>query len=202
LTTELQQNRYDQLLRRVGGIIGPSSKVSEVLSELFPMFDVENMPAELLILAATRTAHGGGTFSGNATMAAIFQISNPVGSNHIVTVTRVIHSSTATTTHRWGRSPAIFEGSPIGAREFTDTRNPVANQPVAEIRAEARVALASDANQARVLASTPLVLENANDVVVLSPGFGWEIGEGTFNTTAFLSIYWRERVAEASELSL
>ncbi len=45
---ELQQNRYDQLIRRVGGIIGPGSKVVEALGELFPVIDVENVPGELL----------------------------------------------------------------------------------------------------------------------------------------------------------
>ena len=38
--SQLQQSRYDQLLRRVGDLKGPGSKVNDVLHELFPMFDL------------------------------------------------------------------------------------------------------------------------------------------------------------------
>jgi len=56
--TELQQNRYDQLLRRVGDLKGPGSKVNDVLQELFPTIDVENVPGELLFLMGTHIGLG------------------------------------------------------------------------------------------------------------------------------------------------
>jgi len=202
VTTAIQQTRYDQLLRRVAGIIGPGSKVSEVLSELFPMIDVENVPAELLILAGTRTCAGGGFQGATAAQAVKFQLFNPVDSGHIITITRVLHSADSTQNHRWGRSTAVFATTRSGAGEFTDTRNDIVNKPVAEIRELSEAALANAANLIVVPANEPLVLENENSIAVLSPGFGWEIGNQAVNTGGSVSFYWRERVAEQSELRL
>ena len=53
---EVQQNRWDQLIRRVSGSIGPGSRVSETLSELLPVMDVERVPGELLRLMGTDVA--------------------------------------------------------------------------------------------------------------------------------------------------
>jgi len=202
LTNAIQQNRYDQLLRRVGGIIGPGSKVSEVLSELFPMIDVENVPSELLILAGTRICEGGTSLGAAAGEAPAFQIFNPVDSGTIVTVTRLLYSVDITSTCTWGRSAAVFAGSRQGSEEFTDTRNALAELPIAEVRPRTSATLPNNSNQARVLANNLLLIENKNDIVVLSPGFGFEIGSATLNVTARLAINWRERVAETSELNL
>jgi len=201
VTTEIQQNRYDQLLRRVGGLIGPGAKVSEVLAELFPMIDVENVPAELLILAGTRTCMGGGAVSGAAGTAPKFQLFNPVGSGMIITITRIVFSVNGDVIHRWGRSNVSFAAR-ISTETFTDTRNPVVNLPVGQIHQVAAAALASATMQARVLALTANEIWDQNAVAILSPGFGFEIGSGSNNVTASCAFNWRERVAEASELSL
>jgi len=202
LTTEIQQNRYDQLLRRVSGIIGPGSKVSEVLSELFPMIDVEDVPAELLILMGTRTASGGTSVAAEAAVAPKFQLFNPDDSNVIITISRIIFSANTTVVARWGRSTAIFAATRLGNEEFNDTRNPVANRPVGELRVLAVAGLANGANQMRTLASDPIQIRNENSVAVLSPGFGYEVGSTTVNVGAAATFYWRERVAEQSELNL
>jgi len=202
LTNAIQQNRYDQLLRRVGGIIGPGSKVAEVLSELFPMIDVENVPSELLILAGTRTATGGVGIGAEAAKAPKAQLFNPANSGHIVTITRVMFSVDATVIHRWGNSTAVFSGSPTATSEYTDSRNDPDSQPVAEIRFLSEATLANGANRQKILSNTSLILENENDIAILSPGNGWEIGTTDLSVTARIAIYWRERVAEASELSL
>jgi len=189
-------------MRRVGGIIGPGSKVSEVLSELFPVLDVESVPSELLLLAGTRIAEGGSSIGAAVGEAPAFQIFNPADSGTIITVTRLLYSVDATSTCTWGRSTAVFAGSAQGSEEFTDTRNSLADRPVAEIRPRTTAVLPNNSNQARVLINTLLLIENKNDIIVLSPGFGFEIGSATLNVTARIAMNWRERVAETSELNL
>jgi len=199
--SDIQQTRYDQLVRRVGGIIGPGSKVAEVITELFPMLDLENLPSELLLLSGTRAAMGGGTLAATSGVSPKFQIFNPADSGHIVTLTRIWFTLGATTVHRWGRSSAVFATTVIDSEEFTDTRNPVANAPVAQLRALNVAALANAANQQQVLLHNTLDLTNANDLCVLSPGFGFEIGAGVTNVNAWCAFNWRERAAEQSELN-
>jgi len=202
VTNQIQQNRYDGMLRRVGGIIGPGSKVSEVLSELFPVIDVEQVPGELLILAGTRTAHGGSTQGGVAAEAGKYQLFNPVDSGHIITITRIRFSCLVTTLHRWGRSSAVFAGTPVGTEELLDTRNDVTTTPVGQIRRLSVATLSNGSAIHRVLANTISDMHSENGVCVLSPGFGFEAGVNALNTSTECSIQWRERVAEASELEL
>jgi len=201
VTTEIQQNRYDALLRRVAGIIGPGSKVSEVLTELFPTFDVENVPGELLLLAGTRTCMGGGTVGAVVAESPKFQLFNPPDSGMLITMTRMWFSSNAALVHRWGRSNGSFAAR-ISTEVYTDTRNPVANLPVGQIHQLSSAVLATATNQARVLSHTSLEFWNENGLVILSPGFGFEVGAGSSNVSGFFGCNWRERVAEASELTL
>lgn len=201
MTTEIQQNRYDALLRRVGGLIGPGSKVSEVLAELFPMIDVENVPGELLILAGTRICMGGGSQSAVALEAPRWQLFNPADSGMLITLTRITISANTTTNHRWGRSNVSL-AAPIATEVFTDTRNPVANLPVGQVHQETNTALASGTNQAQSLANRATIIDNQNGICVLSPGFGFEVGTAGLNLAAACGFNWRERVAEPSELNL
>ena len=201
MTSEIQQNRYDQLIRRVGGIIGPGSKVAEVITELFPMIDVENVPSELLILGGTRVCMGGGTITGAVGESPKTQLFNPDGSSMLVIIERIVISTNASNIVRWGRSNAVF-GTDIATAVFRDTRNPVFNRPIAQVRTLSAVALASATNQVRINQLTELSVESPNDVVILSPGEGFEIGVATTNTAIYFGFTWRERVAESSELNL
>ena len=201
MTSELQQNRYDQLLRRVGGLIGVGSKVSEVITELFPMFDVENMPGELLRLAGTRICFGGGTLAAAAGVAATAVLENPGGSGMLITLERIDVASQQDITLRWGaingfRATAVG----IGTEIFRDLREFPPDQPTANVRQIAEVALASGTNQTRVRANQPWIIEAPNSVCVLAPGTSFEIGSGINNTSFFYGFSWRERPAEQSEL--
>lgn len=196
---EIQQTRYDQLLRRVAGIIGPGSKVGELITDLLPTFDVENMPAELLLLSGTRIAFGGGTLAGAAGTAPKMQLFNPAGSDHLITLTSVIASCDNGIVLRWGRTLTALS-SGIGTETFRDSRLIITGLPVGEIRQEAAAALATATNQTLVLANSPLYISDPNDLIVLAPGEGWEIGSGNNNVQIYTSFVWRERTAEQSEL--
>ena len=203
MTSEIQQNRYDQLLRRVGGLIGPGSKVSEVISELFPMFDVENMPGELLRLAGTRLCLGGGALAGVAAESPTAVLENPAGTGMLLTLERVDIGTDTSMIVRWGvqngfRATAVA----IGTEDFRDVREFAPDQPTANVRQISEAALPNGTNQSRLSANRNLVLDPPNGVCVLPPGTSFEIGSGTNNVGIFYGFSWRERVAEQSELNL
>jgi len=203
VTSELQQNRYDMLIRRVGGLIGPGSKVSEVISELFPMFDVENMPGELLLLAGTRLCLGGGTLTAVAGQSSTAVLENPTGSGMLVTLERVDFATNQISTLRWGVQNGFRATSvAIGTEDFRDVRNFAPDQPTANVRQITEVPLANGTNQSRLLPHTPFTLDPPNSVCVLPPGTSFEIGAATTNCGIFYGFSWRERVAEQSELNL
>jgi len=203
MTSEIQQNRYDQLIRRVGGLIGPGSKVSEVISELVPVFDVENMPGELLRLAGTRLCIGGGTLAAVAGQAGTAVLENPAGSGVLATLERVDYAASPGTIVRWGvqngfRATAVA----IGTEDFRDTRDVAPAFPVCNVRQITEAALPNGTNQTLSNNSVNFTLQPPNGVCVLAPGTSFEIGSGTNASAIFYGFSWRERVAEQSELNL
>ena len=198
---EVQQTRWDRTIRRVSGSIGPGSRVSETISELFPMIDVERVPGELLVLGGTGICSGGGTLKAEVAEVVSAQLFNPAGSNSLVTITKVYVAFLATANVRWGTT-SVPRGTVISTQRFRDTRRIPPALPVAQVSQDSDVALASGINQTRLIADTTLKLEDENGVAVLAPGSGFEIGANVSENTIFYSFYWRERPAEESELQL
>lgn len=201
MTFEVQQTRWDRIIRRVSGSIGPGSRVSETLSELFPMIDVERVPGELLLLGGTAISHGGGTLTAIAAEAPTAQLFNPVGSNHLVTITGVYVAFLSTGVVRWGTT-STQRGTVIGTETFRDMRSVSPAQPVGQVSQDSDAALADATNQTRLVANVNLKISDPNGVAVLAPGTGFEIGSNILTNTIWFSFYWRERPAEQSELSL
>jgi len=201
MTYEVQQTRWDRIIRRVSGSIGPGSRVSETISELFPMIDVEQVPGELLLLGGTGIAHGGGNIFAAAAEFPTAQLFNPAGSGHLATLTGVIVSAGAATIVIWGTS-IVARGAVISTQLFRDMRRLPPSLPVCRVSQDSAVAQASATNQARMPAAAPFKLSDPNGIAVLSPGTGFDIGFTTANIQIHYSFYWRERPAEQSELSL
>jgi len=196
---EIDQNRYDQLLRRVTNAVGTGSHVAESLSELFPTIDVENVPAELLLLGGTRICMGGGTIGPTVAEASRAQLFNPADSGILATITSCWVAAPVTDIIRWGVVATVF-GTAIGTETFTDTRLGLTQQPVVDVREGTAAAFADATNQTILLASTAFHLHDQNAIAVLAPGTGFEIGLGTDNVRMNYAFQWRERVAEAAEL--
>jgi len=200
VSDEIQQNRYDQLIRRVGGIIGPGSKVAEVITELFPMIDVENVPGELLWLMGTGIAFGGNFIAAVPAELPRGQLFNPEGSGKLVTITTAYASPSASSTVFWGvRNSPIGTGT--GNESFRDRRAGDNLRPGAEMRSDSSALAQAIEGRARVLGGSNLKLEDPNGVAVLPPGWGFELSLGNVNLNLDYSYFWRERVAEQSELN-
>jgi len=200
VTTELQQNRYDQLVRRSSGIIGPESKVGEVIPELFPMINVEEPPNELQILGGTRVCFGGGTNAAVAAVAGRFQVFNPANSGHIITVTDFIFSSSASSVVRYGIVNVAI--ATVSTQRFADTRGVFTALPVGSFNQVNSAALAPATGQYRSLSNTPSGLSDQKGIFVLAPGTGLEVGFALVNVITHCTFHWRERPALESELNL
>jgi len=196
--TELQQNRYDQLLRRVGDLKGPGSKVNDVLQELFPTLDVENVPGELLLLMGTRIGWAGAAKAATAGKAAGIQLFNPAESGHLISISTVFLSCPSTTGFSWGTTTSTLATN-TGIPKLRDSRNEGGSRGVAELRTSPdAVALSSGA--VRVSTNDTFMLTDGNSFCILAPGTGLNM-TGENDKTISVSFFYRERIAEPSEIN-
>lgn len=198
--TELQQNRYDQLLRRVGDLKGPGSKVGEVLTELFPVLEVEGYQGELQALNRRRLGIGATFIVGAAGEIAKIQLFNPTGSGLLVTVTSMTISSTATQEVRYGGEVFTLAGG-IGTQVPRDLRQGLTAFPTAQMFSESSVGVGPGNGVIALLADQSEILNDENGLFVLSPGTGLTVGAGVVATRITCTFFWRERAAEPSELN-
>ncbi len=199
--TELQQSRYDQVLRRVGDLKGPGSKVNDVLTELFPMFDVENLQPELFLLGGQLLSMGASNLDGGVGAVPNIGLFNPEGSGKLIIVTSCIVSSLNTQTIFFSTQHTAFT-TLVTTNLSRDTRVVAPELPVGQIREETSVGLLFANGEIRISSNTPFTLTDPNGLAVLAPGGGFAVGGNTFDSHLFASFLWRERVAEPSELNL
>jgi len=201
VTNEIQQNRYDQTMRRVTGIIGPGSKVAEVLTELFPVIDLERVPGELLILGGTDICLGAASAQGGAGDQANVTLFNPLDSGKIITVSLIYATTPSIQTIR----VAIASGA-VGTRtnteRFRDTRRGFAARPVGQIATELAGTITTPNLQLRTVANAQIEIEDENSLAVLAPGSRLEVGTDTAATLILVNFFWRERAAQPAELSI
>ena len=199
---EVQQTRWDRMIRRVSGSIGPGSRVSETLSELFPVFDVEQAPAELLVLGGTRMAMGR---SVEVQVGSNFQMSmlrNPGGSEAIITLLSVSMFSSTAQAFAMGLTQNTFANLNAANTAFSDGRLFGSSTPVGEVRDGISLVAGVDFYQLRGSAGESIFYEPPKAVAVLSPGTAFSVSATVINTLLLVSYTWTERPAEASELNL
>ena len=200
MTSELQQNRYDQLIRRVGGIIGPGSKVSEALTELFPVIDVERVPGELLLLGGTKIVLASARLAGVAAEIPKIQLFNPADSGVLATVSTIYVSVGSNSLIEFDFVAAAI-GTAIGGENVRDTRRGVATRTVIELRTDSSAGGIPGTFIQKVNLREPLRITDRNGVCVLAPGTGVTVDTAETNRELCVSFFWRERTAELSELS-
>lgn len=199
--TEIQQNRWDQLIRRAAGIVGGGSQVNDTLNELFPVLDVERVPGELLLLMGTDISVGSSVLLGAAGQTGKIQLFNPAGSGKIVTVTSVIFSVDAITPVRLATTnTALTTG--VATQTFRDRRHGLTARPIAGVFQESSVGFVDANILLIVLANEAFTMKDENGIAVLNPGSGLSVGPSATAQTLTTCFFWRERVAEASELRI
>jgi len=196
--TELQQNRYDRLLRRVGNLIGAKSMVNDALGELFPVIDVERVPGELLALQPTTLGFCSSALVANVGDRNHHQLFNPLKSNVLLVVTRVDFFSPTAQTFRF--SNFIGEQEVLAGNERRrDTRAGVLASIVAQQRTEQSAVNGGLDYRIRVEAGVGQKLWDSNGISILFPGTGFTVSTEVINIDSTVSFMWRERVFEESE---
>jgi len=198
MTYEVQQTRWDRIIRRVSGSIGPGSRVSETLSELFPVLDVERVPAELLLLGGTQVCMGQVQQSATVGEFSLAMLLNPVGSGNLITVTRVVVSTSSTQQCNAGITQNVFPTA--GTQTIRDGRRGPAGVPVGQVLSATSMAIGVNFFRFFSPNNQNAILEDPNDVAVLSPGSAFALGTLGTNADLRVGFFWRERPGEESEL--
>jgi len=200
VSTELQQARYDQLLRRVGDLKGPGSKVGEVLTELFPVVSVEDLPLELRVLSGWRAAmieveRLAGV--GDVVAANLF---NPAGSGVIAVVERVFWRVNNTDNSEFDIVQVTLSGGQTKGL-FRDSR--LGGDRLSTLFATTQTGIGTDGIQRFfTIADEVQSIQDDQGLFVLSPGNGLQVGYASItNKLLQVNFQWRERTAEPSELS-
>lgn len=198
--SQLQQTRYDQLLRRAGDLKGPGSKVSEVLSEVFPTFDVENLTPEMLGLAGWRPAWQSTERPVQAVQNSASQLQNPAGSGMLVVVTQIAMRIDSASFVQIEIDTTTF-GTPV-AGLFRDSRFGTPRSTAATVASADNIAVGGGLRW-RLEPDSPSMktIRDDNGLVTLAPGTNLSIGTITNNRLLTVNYFWRERIAEPSELA-
>jgi len=196
--TELQQNRYDKLLRRVGGLIGAKSMVSDALGELFPTIDVENVPGELLMLSGTRIAMATSQLGVLAANRNLHQLFNPADSQVLLVVTKLLLRSNVAELMRLAITNAALTTA-TGNEVLRDTRLGVAALAVGQNRTVQQAGGVAAHMEFQVEANITLKLEDENSLFVLFPGTGVTLASTSLGVSTTAGWWWRERVFEGAE---
>ncbi len=197
--TEIQQNRWDQLVRRVAGIVGGGSQVNDTLNELFPVIDVESVPLELLALAGTQLGMCATTLSASVGEHNHHQLFNPEGSNMLLAVTTVAVFTDVLLTMRF--STFIGELATLAGNERRrDTRAGTLASLVGQNRTDQSIVNAGLDFRVRSAAAANTQVNDPNGIAVLFPGTGLTVSSEPTNVFSGVSFMWRERVFQESEL--
>lgn len=196
MSQDLQQARYDQLIRRVGALYGGGSKVTEVLAELFPVIEVENTTPELIALSGWRTVWQSTERPGVAAQPSASQLRNPAGSNMLIAVTQVVLRLDISSNVQMEISTATF-GTPVPGL-YRDSRFGTPRNSTGQVSSADNVAVGGGLRL--LIETSPFTIRDDNGIVVLSPGANLNIGTTGNDRLLTVNYFWRERQVQQSEL--
>jgi len=197
--TEIQQNRWDRLIRRTAGIVGGGSQVNDTLNELFPMIDVENLNAELSLFIGWQLGLCSSELGALAANLNHMQLFNPVDSNKIMVVERVDFRSSTGQQIEFTTSTVALTND-VGNVIPRDTRQGVVAPLATENRNVQQVGGLPQIGLITIQAAIVFTLAEKLGLFVLAPGTGITFATTVVNTSFNVNWFWRERVAEPAEL--
>lgn len=196
---QINQGRYDHLLRRTAGQVGPGSKVGEALEDLFPVLDVERAPMELLRACGWKFGMAGTVKAPTAGKKIGVGLFNPVGSGHLVVITSITFNPGTADNVLIGPIFAALPTTSVAGAE-RDLRSGAISPTVATIQSDAD-STSSAFFRIQSVVNTQYVLADQNGLFVLAPGTGAQLSCNTADVTLTASFLWRERVALPEELN-
>lgn len=199
MSQQLQQTRYDQLIRRAGGLIGGGSKVSSVIPELFPILELENTTPELIALSGWRTAWQSTERPANIGTVSTSQLLNPAGSGILAVITQLSIVVTSSTRIQMQNTIALLAGFPVPG-VFRDARFGVPRNTALRVQS-ANGPPIGGGGRFLLVANVEFKIADVNGIAVLTPGTELSISTTSVNQLMTVNYFWRERTAEASELS-
>lgn len=200
MTYEVQQTRWDRLIRRVSGSIGPGSRVSETISELFPVIDVERVPGELLLLSGTALCHGSGAVTGAVGEIPNLILFNPPDSEHLITITQIAVEADVAGRIRCSLSLST-SGAALDTQRFREGRLVTATtRPVGQVRSLSNPSQIEQQVNFDILANVSTFFSDENGLAILSPDTKYSVATVTIASTIRVTFWWRERPAQVSEL--
>jgi len=164
------------------------------------MFDVENVPMELMFLNRNVPAMASTLLAGVAAEIPKIQVFNPADSGHLVTVTSVWISVETDSFIEMDLTNVALTTSV--ATKVRDTRAGFQTLSLAELRSESSAGGIPTSWGSELEALKPLHIDDQNGIAVLAPGTGLSVDTAETNRALRVSFFWRERVAEPSELNL
>ena len=195
---DINQGRYDRLLRRTTAQVGPGSKVGNALEDLFPVLDVERAPIELLRASGWFFASRTLSVTPAAGTIASIQLFNPAGSSRLMVIEYLgVRLTNAGAMVEGPSFVALTSVVAVGLQR--DLREDVLTQTVGELQEEDDATLVTS-GQIFLPAATTVDISSGRDYVVLGPGTGWLVKPAVVTVSLAAHFRWRERVAEPEEL--
>jgi len=194
----IQTARHDGLIRRLFSIKGGGSLMAESLGDAFPVLLLEGGPVELLKLAGWELGIGGLQATSGVGETNAVQIFNPPNSGKIVIPT-TCHVNTGVASVLFVGVTAVALGTASVGRQ-RDTREGVTARTTAIIRTGVDAVVPVGSARMRTVGNTDFKIADQEGLAVLGPGTGFTIVTVATNVTVNVGFWWRERVAESSEL--
>jgi len=195
----IQTGSFDNLIRRLYSIKGGGSELSESLGDVFPILDLENLPAELLLLRGWRKFSAFATQVAVAAQTTALQLVVPDANTNLVVVEKLIIKVQTASNVTIGTNVAAF--TELANVNNQDTRSPEASN--AHVRLAGTNNAATTANGAilRLTTGVDREFEVPGGIAVLGPGGVFSVIVSTGDLDLTVSFFGRERIAEPSEVS-
>ncbi len=202
MTSPIQINRWDRLVRRLSGVVGEGAIVTGTLPDVFPVLELESLETDSWLDAGWKLAFG---FESDidALLTVEIALENLVGSQMLVVVEQIMVSANGATQINFGTNAAgtVLTGSSNNFHTMRDSRVSGTRRPVTTVTSGTAIPF-SAFGRFRMLANTQTLISPPKGFGVLAPGNMFVVQSAVVNLTMDVTYFWRERLIEPSEDNL